>query len=136
MNAINLIDDTKGECSIELNNHQKIALKSLKWILIDEYQDFSRLFNDLITVIRKHNNNIRIFCVGDDWQAINSFAGSDLDYFEGFLENFEGAGIAPLLMNRRSKSEIVECGNLLMKCKEGLPAKSSKSGGDVQPRLY
>ena len=32
-------------------------------------------------VIRAVNREVQLFGVGDDWQAINGFAGSDLRYF-------------------------------------------------------
>ena len=54
--------------------------------LIDEYQDFSLLFSELISTIRRYNKDVRIFCVGDDWQAINGFAGSSTKYFYQFEE--------------------------------------------------
>jgi DNA helicase-4 len=42
--------------------------------MIDEYQDFSQLYFDLIEAIQKYNQKLKIVCVGDDWQLINSFA--------------------------------------------------------------
>ncbi len=58
--------------------------KKLKYILIDEYQDFSKLFFDLILAIKCFNPKVQIFATGDDFQAINGFAGSDLNYFTNF----------------------------------------------------
>ena len=127
--ATQIIDESGGEIPIALDTPTKI--KDLKWILIDEYQDFSWLFYQLIQSIRKHNVDVRLFCVGDDWQAINGFAGSDLYYFSQFENLIEKSGIAHLLTNHRSDKEIVEKSNALMYDK-GEPSKSCRDiGGRV-----
>jgi len=89
-------------------------MNDLKWILIDEYQDFNELFFQLISAIQKYNPTVRLFCVGDDWQAINGFAGSDLKFFKQFSDWVSEAGQCALLTNFRSKQAIVEHGNSIM----------------------
>lgn len=132
--AIQLVRETHGSCEIHIANGRKVAMNELEWILIDEYQDFSPLFYSLITAIREYNPRVKIFCVGDDWQAINGFAGSDLRYFRGFEEHFgrEQSGIATLLTNYRSCRQIVENGNAFMKG-FGEPSKPNpdRPGGEV-----
>lgn len=59
-----------------------------KYILIDEYQDFSQLFLQLICAVRRKCPLAKLFVVGDDWQAINRFAGSDVSYFHNFKKIF------------------------------------------------
>ena len=59
--------------------------------MIDEYQDFSELFYRLMDAVREQNPRVRFFCVGDDWQAINGFAGSDLRFFQNFEHLFADA---------------------------------------------
>ena len=61
-----------------------------KYILIDEYQDFSQLFLATVEAIRKVAVSAHLFVVGDDWQAINRFAGSEVEYFKGFERYFGG----------------------------------------------
>ena len=119
--AIKIIDKHAGEISIDPNTNAKT--KDLKWILIDEYQDFSKLFHQLIQSIRRHNTDVRLFCVGDDWQAINGFAGSDLHYFSNFERIIENSKTAHLLTNHRSNKKIVEKGNALM-AGRGEPSKT------------
>jgi DNA helicase-4 len=58
-------------------------------IMIDEFQDISSHRAALIQAIRKQQPSIRLFCVGDDWQAIYRFAGSDLRFTTEF-ETFFG----------------------------------------------
>ncbi|MFH1644034.1 MAG: UvrD-helicase domain-containing protein [bacterium] len=114
---VNAIKKVKGEgknSKIVYCNEKK-EVGSIKHILIDEYQDFSELFYKLIDEIRKVNPEISFFCVGDDWQAINGFAGSDLKYFNNFeSEYFKGGCRVNLLTNYRSNKVIVWRSNRLM----------------------
>ncbi len=48
----------------------------LKYVFVDEFQDFSYAFDSLLRAILIVNPSIQLFCVGDDWQAINGFAGA------------------------------------------------------------
>lgn len=89
-------------------------LTSLKHVLIDEFQDFSPMFHELVRAIRGANPRARITAVGDDWQAINGFAGSELRYFENFGEYFTGGRAIAITTNYRSARRIVTTGNALM----------------------
>ena len=89
-------------------------LKALRYVCIDEYQDFSDLFFRLLTAIRQQNPNIELFCVGDDWQAINGFAGSDLRFFQDFSKYIGESRKLYISTNYRSSSAIVDVGNALM----------------------
>ena len=52
-------------------------------IIIDEYQDISYSRFNLIKQIRDLSG-ARLICVGDDWQSIYRFAGSDISLFSNF----------------------------------------------------
>lgn len=52
-------------------------------IIIDEYQDISYARFKLIKEIRELSG-ARLICVGDDWQSIYRFAGSDISLFSNF----------------------------------------------------
>ena len=96
-------------------NHTLDTIKRTKYILIDEYQDFSYLFFSLIEAIRQSSPAAHLFCVGDDWQAINRFAGSDVNYFINFAKYFPEDFInIPLVTNYRSDRKIVENANNYM----------------------
>ena len=98
-------------------------LKRIRYVFIDEYQDFSKLFYRFIAALREQNPRARFFCVGDDWQAINGFAGSDLRFFQNFEQFFEEARELPVVTNYRSAKAIVNVGNALMKHR-GIPARA------------
>ncbi|MDE7395370.1 MAG: UvrD-helicase domain-containing protein, partial [Clostridiales bacterium] len=89
-------------------------ISKIRWILIDEYQDFSRLFDYLIDAILQRNGGIRLFCVGDDWQAINRFAGSDIKYFRNFANRYPNAKLLNITTNYRSENHIVQFANKFM----------------------
>lgn len=96
-------------------------LRTINHVLIDEFQDFSHLFNELRKAITAQNPNAMFFCVGDDWQAINKFAGADLRYFIGFQEFFQPSVRKLISRNYRSFKRIVETGNQVM-INEGEPS--------------
>ncbi|MHB1344376.1 MAG: UvrD-helicase domain-containing protein [Thermoleophilia bacterium] len=54
-------------------------------ILVDEFQDISRPRARLLLALLKQRSEAVLFAVGDDWQAIYRFAGSDI----GFTKRFE-----------------------------------------------
>jgi DNA helicase-4 len=54
-----------------------------QYIIIDEYQDISFSRFNLIKEIRDLSG-ARLVCVGDDWQSIYRFAGSDISLFSNF----------------------------------------------------
>ncbi len=109
-------------------------IKNIKMILIDEYQDFSKLFFDIINAIKQFNPDLRLFCVGDDWQAINAFAGSDLYFFKEFKNLFTNSDSTSLTHNYRSAKNVVYSGNSLM-AGFGVPSKFiSKEEGNIELR--
>jgi len=59
-----------------------------KYMFVDEFQDIAFDTFKLIKLL-KDRSNASIMCVGDDWQAIYSWRGSDLRFFNGFEKYFE-----------------------------------------------
>lgn len=57
-------------------------------ILVDEFQDISQSRADLVRQLQLQVDDSRLFCVGDDWQAIYQFAGSDIDVTTRFSDYF------------------------------------------------
>ena len=90
-------------------------LGEIRFIFIDEFQDFSEQFFRIIDAILIKNSEASLFCVGDDWQAINSFAGSELKYFTSYSDYFGDVKRYSLLQNYRSGKSIVELSNTVMK---------------------
>lgn len=117
------------------------AIQKLRYIMVDEYQDFSYLFWQLIMAIRGLAAGAHLFVVGDDWQAINRFAGSDVGYFLNFTKFFpEDCAKLPISTNYRSDKAIVEEANRFMLSRydpQALPAQPfSRQTGQVKWRNF
>ena len=113
-------------------------IQKMKCILVDEFQDFSELFFRLLQSIRNRNPDVRFFCVGDDWQAINRFAGSDTKYFNDFEKYFKPARIREISNNYRSTENIINKSNsfMLEGGFQGSPAKAFQVGNDSEIKVY
>ena len=59
-------------------------------ILIDEFQDISQSRARLVKALKVQHPDVRIFAVGDDWQSIFRFAGSDIHLMRHFGHEFGG----------------------------------------------
>lgn len=57
-------------------------------IVVDEYQDISRGRQRLLKALLKQTEDTRIMCVGDDWQSIYGFTGSDIRMTTEFESQF------------------------------------------------
>jgi DNA helicase IV len=103
--------------------HERGDIRDLRFIMIDEFQDFSQMFFELVNAIRLANPAAQFFCVGDDWQAINAFAGSDLEFFKEFTRYFRSTSQYDVRTNYRSPQNVVAISNALMKGL-GVPAQA------------
>ena len=58
------------------------------YILVDEFQDISLDRYRFLQALRRGKPLTKLFCVGDDWQSIYRFAGSDMALFKHFEDYF------------------------------------------------
>lgn len=68
---------------------EKEQIYNYDYILVDEFQDMSMDKYRYLSALRRKSPRTRIFCVGDDWQSIYRFSGSDISLFSQF-EKFNG----------------------------------------------
>lgn len=97
-------------------NHEDIANKykgKFQYILVDEFQDVNNLQVELIKLLL--TNNTQLFCVGDDWQSIYGFRGSNVSYIVEFEKHFANAKTIKLNLNYRSTQNIVGASNEVIK---------------------
>ena len=99
----------------ELKNNNIFYEDTYDHILIDEYQDISTQRYELIKELMSKNPKCKLFCVGDDWQSIMGFAGSNLDFFVNFDKHFNHPARTDLTKNYRSIKSIVEVGACIIK---------------------
>ena len=84
-----------------------------EYILVDEFQDVNNLQVELIKLLL--TNKTQLFCVGDDWQSIYGFRGSNVNYIVEFEKHFDNAEIIKLNLNYRSTQNIVGASNEVIK---------------------
>jgi DNA helicase-4 len=107
-------------------------LRRIRHVLVDEFQDVSPLFWELIQEVRRQGGkDVTIFGVGDDWQAINGFAGSTTRFLQDFETLLQPATALGLLTNYRSTRSVIDVGNAIM-AGQGPPARAASRAGAGQ----
>lgn len=95
--------------AIRLLKHNEEICKAyhdrFKYILVDEFQDVNSLQVKLLDLLLTADT--QLFCVGDDWQSIYGFRGSEVDYIVNFEKHFEQSRVIKLDVNYRSTQTIV-----------------------------
>ncbi|MGZ8536846.1 MAG: ATP-dependent helicase [Flavisolibacter sp.] len=97
-------------------NHEDIANKyksKYQYILVDEFQDVNNLQIELIKLLL--TDQTQLFCVGDDWQSIYGFRGSNVSYIIDFENHFPDSKVVKLNLNYRSTQNIVGASNEVIK---------------------
>lgn len=94
----------------------KVIRNKYKYILVDEFQDVNNLQVDLINKLI--TNETQLFCVGDDWQSIYGFRGSNVNYIVEFQKHFKNAHCIKLDTNYRSTHNIVNASSEVIKNNE------------------
>lgn len=78
-----------------------------KYIIIDEYQDTS-LNKCILVKMIQNKTDASLLAVGDDWQSIYRFTGSNLDIFTNFKRFFPKSKIIKLKKTYRNSREIIK----------------------------
>lgn len=97
-------------------NYKDIANKyksKYQYILVDEFQDVNNLQVELIKLLL--TDQTQLFCVGDDWQSIYGFRGSNVGYIVDFENHFSNSKVIKLNLNYRSTQNIVGASNEVIK---------------------
>lgn len=120
-----------------LKDNKEFYKDMYDYILIDEYQDISTQRYDLIKELMNKNNECKLFCVGDDWQSIMGFAGSNLDFFINFDKYFSHPARTDLTKNYRSIKSIVDVGACVIKHNIGgqIQKKTVAHSNETRPIL-
>jgi DNA helicase-4 len=101
-----------------LINH---TFKSYDYVIVDEYQDISESKSQLIDAITK-GKKTKLFCVGDDWQSIFRFAGSDIYQFTSFENRYEHSITQKIQKTYRNPQQLVNIASkFIMKNKSQIP---------------
>lgn len=97
-------DDMIGKAIsyIESNRYQS----NFTHILVDEFQDISVSRARMLKALLAQQPDSTLFCVGDDWQAIYQFTGSDVSITKQFEEHFGIAATSILDTTFRFNNKI------------------------------
>lgn len=105
----------KKNKEIDYNDMINLALKIIKnkktfkykYIIIDEYQDISLNKIELIKEIQNKTNS-NLMAVGDDFQSIYSFTGSNIDLITNFKKYFNKSKIKKLKYTYRNSKDLLK----------------------------
>lgn len=78
-----------------------------KVVIVDEYQDISKPRFNLLKALRD-SMDYKLFCVGDDWQSIYRFAGSDVSYILNFEKYWGPTEIGKIETTYRFPKRLIE----------------------------
>lgn len=118
LNKHNAIDfsDMINKSAILLKESEAVRSQiKFKYIIVDEYQDISRQRFNLVEALHT-NSEAKIIAVGDDWQSIYAFSGSDITLFTKFSEIMGYAELLSITKTYRNSQEVIDiAGNFIQK---------------------
>jgi len=109
-------NDLISRCIALFKNNEDIRnlyQNKFQYILVDEFQDVNHLQVELIKQLLTKESHL--LCVGDDWQSIYGFRGSNVGYIVEFSKHFEDSKTIKLNLNYRSTQNIVGASNEVIK---------------------
>ena len=127
-------DDMLTQCYELLVDHPEVLRiwqNKYRYIMIDEFQDISKIQYSMVRLLCEQHNNLYI--VGDDDQSIYAFRGARPNFLLNFEQDFAGVQRAMLDINYRSTDPIIKLSNAVIKPNTLRYAKDIK-GTDKQGR--
>jgi len=107
-----------------------------RYVLVDEFQDLSADRYRLLKSIVDQRGDCKLFSVGDDWQAIYRFAGSDINLMTKFRKYFGRCTITKLDRTFRFNSAIESVSSSFVQRNPLQIRKRLKSTSDAsEPRV-
>ncbi len=95
-------------------------------IIVDEFQDISIDRYNFLKALRAGNPPAKLYCVGDDWQSIYRFSGSDMALFSRFSEYFGYAEINRIETTYRFGEPLVSMSSRFIQRNEAQIKKNIK----------
>lgn len=84
---------------------ENLFIHNYKYVIVDEYQDISHgRFNLLMSL--RNQKFYKLFCVGDDWQSIYRFSGSDISLITNY-EKYVGSSYITRIENTYRFSSFI-----------------------------
>lgn len=106
-----------------------------KFIMVDEYQDISPDRLALVqSLCEQKGNTASLFAVGDDWQSIYQFTGSDVDLTTEFGQRFPDSSIHLLDTTYRFSDKLLEVSSDFIQANPTQLTKAIKSHKSVKQK--
>ena len=118
---------------LELNRTAQDYIKSIRYLIVDEYQDVDDLQEKLIKKIASYGANVCV--VGDDDQTIYQFRGSNANNMIAFSKNYDAVRQIKMETNYRSAKEIVDVADKVISHNDNRLSKRMKSA-DAEKKGY
>ncbi len=110
--------------------------KHYDYILVDEFQDISVDRYKLLQALRSEKPKTKLYCVGDDWQSIFRFAGSDMVLFYDFEQYFGYTEICKIETTYRFHQPIIDQSSAFILRNPAQKMKSIKPPKGDQKKTY
>ena len=122
-NSIDFQDMINESAKILKETKQLNKKLNFKYIIVDEYQDISKQRFDLVKALHEVTS-AKIMAVGDDWQSIYAFSGSDINLFTKFKDIMGYAKLLKIVKTYRNSQEVIDiAGNFVQKNKQQITKK-------------
>ncbi len=106
-NAVDFEDMINDSARIIREEKIKGERLDFKYIIVDEYQDISHQRYNLTKELSKLCD-AKIMAVGDDWQSIYAYAGSDITLFTEFTKTFGYGKELAITKTYRNAQEVID----------------------------
>ena len=107
--------------------------RQYEYILVDEFQDISIDRYKFLQALRRESAKTKLFCVGDDWQSIFRFAGSDMSLVYEFEKYFGYTEQCKIETTYRFHQPLIDMSSeFILKNKEQKEKTIKTPDGDTQ----
>ena len=129
-------DDIIVKCVELLEKNEEVReyyQEKFKYIMVDEYQDTNNAQFRLIKLLADKYKNLCV--VGDDDQSIYKFRGANIFNILNFENVYKDAKLIKLEQNYRSKANILNVANAVIKNNKGRKDKSLWTANDSGEKI-
>ncbi|MBQ5951561.1 MAG: UvrD-helicase domain-containing protein [Lachnospiraceae bacterium] len=102
-----------------------------RYVIVDEYQDLSSAQYRLLRAMRQQAD-YTLFCVGDDWQSIYRFAGSDIGYILNFNQYWGDSEQSQIVTTYRFSQRLIDISGQFIMENPNQIKKYIRSGKDTE----
>lgn len=110
--------------------------KHYDYILVDEFQDISVDRYKFLQALRSEKPKTKLYCVGDDWQSIFRFAGSDMALFYDFEEYFGFTELCKIETTYRFHQPLIDRSSAFIMKNNAQKKKTIKTPEGDQKKTY